>query len=92
MNRTQTLLAAETLITGDRAKDYGNPQTNFRRIAELWAPIIGRTISPAEVALCLTQLKIARLIHTPVHPDSWVDAAGYIALGAELATEETSVT
>jgi len=90
MNRRETLATAAALVHGDRQNDYGTPQTNFARIAALWAPIFGRTVTPGEVALALTQLKIARLINTPTHADSWVDAAGYIAIGAELATQETT--
>jgi len=87
MNRHETLTAAADLVHGERQKDYGTPQVNFARIAELWSPIFGGTVKPGEVALALAQLKIARLIHTPTHADSWVDAAGYIAIGAELETE-----
>lgn len=87
--RDQILHAAEHLINGPRAKTYGTPNKNFTNIAALWAPILGTTITPAQVALCLTQLKIARLINHPTHEDSWVDAAGYIALGAEVAERNT---
>ena len=30
-------------------------------------------------------LKVARLMETPKHEDSWVDIAGYGACGAEVA-------
>ena len=88
MNRRETLATAARLVHGDRQDDYGTPQENFPRIAALWEPIFGN-VTPVKVALALNQLKVARLIHTPDHADSWVDAAGYIAIGAELATEET---
>ena len=90
MNRKEALETAAALVHGDRQNDYGTPQENFARIAALWEPIFGRAVTPGEVALALTQLKIARLIHTPTHADSWVDAAGYIAIGAELETQETT--
>jgi len=90
MDRKETLETAAALVHGDRQNDYGTPQENFARIAALWEPIFDRAVTPGEVALALTQLKIARLIHTPDHADSWVDAAGYIAIGAELATQETT--
>ena len=90
MNRKEALETAAALVHGDRQSDYGTPQQNFARIAALWEPIFDRAVTPGEVALALTQLKIARLIHTPDHADSWVDAAGYIAIGAELATQETT--
>ena len=87
MNRDETLTTAAALINGDRAKDYGDASVNFQRIADLWFPIVGY-VTPAKVALMLAQLKVARLIQSPTHEDSWVDACGYLALGAELAASE----
>jgi hypothetical protein len=92
MNRTDTLRNAEALINGDRARDYGDAAENFQRIADLCTPVLAAKLQPGarldahEVALILTQLKVARLITSPAHEDSWQDAAGYIALGAEIAT------
>lgn len=83
--REVTLTTAASLISGDRAKDYGDAAESFTRLAALWTPILGVDVTPEQVALCLTQLKISRLVGTPGHTDSWVDAAGYIALGSEIA-------
>lgn len=83
--REATLTTAASLISGDRAKDYGDAAESFTRLAALWTPILGAEITPEQVALCLTQLKVSRLIQSPGHTDSWVDAAGYIALGSEIA-------
>lgn len=88
--RETVLATAEQLINGDRAKDYGDASENFQRIADLWKPILGIEVTATDVALCLTQLKVARLITSPAHRDSWVDAAGYIALGGEIAMKEQS--
>ena len=85
--RAFILREAENLINGQRADDYGSPQVNFSRIAKLWEPILGLEITPVQAALMLAQLKVARLINTPTHRDSYIDAAGYIALGAELAKD-----
>lgn len=84
--RDRTLTTARELINGDRARDYGDARENFQRIADLWTPILGVPVTASDVALCLTQLKVARLVTSPGHVDSWVDAAGYIALGSEVAT------
>lgn len=86
--REQALTTAAQLISGDRARDYGDARESFTRLAKLWAPVLGVDVTPAQVALCLTQLKISRLIATPTHGDSWIDAAGYIALGAEIAATD----
>ena len=91
--RTRILRTAESLITGDRANDYDTKDDatgNFNRIAKLWEPILGVEITATDVALMLTQLKVARLIVNPAKEDSWVDAAGYIALGGEIANKEQS--
>lgn len=85
MNRDETLTQAGALINGQRMQDYGDPAKNFADIAKLWSPILGRDIHPWQVALCMAQLKIARIFKTPNHEDSWVDGVGYLALGSELA-------
>ena len=36
MNRNEALDKAKALVTGDRAKDYGNAYDNHARIAKLW--------------------------------------------------------
>lgn len=91
MNRDQILDTAGSLINGDRARDYGDAAENFQRIADLWCPILGVDVTATDVALCLTQLKVARLITSPGHQDSWVDAAGYVALGGEIASRSAAV-
>ncbi len=91
INRVDVLNQAGDLINGDRAKTYGSAHDNFARVGKLWAPILGIEVSASDVALCLAQLKIARLISSRDHTDSWVDAAGYIALGAEIATTPTDI-
>jgi len=85
MKRDDILTTAESLINGQRAKDYGDAAENFQRIADLWRPVLGVDISPEQVALCLTQLKVSRLITSPSHQDSWIDACGYLALGGEIS-------
>ena len=53
-------------------------------IAARWSLTLGRTITPAEVVLCLIDLKLARLAHDPAHRDSVVDVIGYAALLPEV--------
>ena len=87
MNRDEALSGASELVNGRRAADYGDARTNFRDIAKLWSPILGTEFEPWQVALCMSQLKVARLFKTPTHVDSWMDGIGYLALGCELATD-----
>ena len=93
MTRKEILAAAEKCVCGQRDKDYGTPEDSFGLIAELWAKALKPCvpegtdvcIPPETVALMMALLKVARLIKSPEHLDSWVDLAGYAACGGEIA-------
>jgi hypothetical protein len=63
---------------------YGSPQELFAQIAGRWSLVLGVTVTPAQVALCLIDLKLARLTGNPSHLDSIVDVAGYAACLREV--------
>jgi len=90
MNRYQALAAAEAAVK-DREDSYGSLQENFERIAAIWNVILAgklgkeHEISAADIAMMMIGIKLARLIETPDHQDSAVDAAGYAALLAEIS-------
>ena len=88
MRRDKALDKAKALVTGDRAKDYGNAYDNHARIAKLWSAIIGVQISDRIVYLCMIALKIARLVQNEKHIDSWIDICGYGSLGSEDGKEK----
>jgi len=87
MNRQDVLDNAAEYITAARDEVYGDPLTNHQRIADLWSPILGIDVQPEEVVLCMIAVKMSRLCKTPDHEDSWVDIAGYAALGGEITDE-----
>lgn len=68
---------AQRLTTRDRRDVYGHPFEDFSRIAQQWQAVLGCTVTPEQVALCMIQLKIGRLCESPHHRDSIVDIAGY---------------
>ena len=86
MDKVEALREAISAVE-ERGESYGDVRQNHQRIADLWSVVLGRTVTPEQVVLCMTCLKVARLIETPDHEDSWVDIAGYGACGAEVATE-----
>jgi hypothetical protein len=63
-----------------RGRIYGAPETLFAHIAARWSLVLGIEVTPAQVALCLIDLKLARLCRDPAHLDSAVDVAGYAAI------------
>ena len=84
MKRDKLLDEAKNLVNGSRAKDYGDAYENHERVAQLWSTILGQDVSVSQVYQCLMALKLARLIVSPTHTDSWVDIAGYASLGGEI--------
>ena len=85
MKRGEILKEAERLTHGNRNSNYGEPLVNHQRIASIWSVILGTQVRPDQVALCMVGVKIARLIETPKHEDSFIDGAAYFAIAGEIA-------
>lgn len=79
------LQEALRITTQDRNRSYGPPEEEFKRVAAMWSNIIGATVLPKHVALCMIALKINRALHSEKR-DNWVDIAGYARCG--YLTEE----
>jgi hypothetical protein len=81
-------IAEEALaaVTGPRQRDYAHPKVNFQRIADLWSPILGVKVTPEQVALCMIQVKVGRLMNRYTR-DSVVDILGY-ALTLDACRED----
>lgn len=71
-------------VVAERGGQYGNAAQSMSAIAARWSATLGREITPAQVVLCLLDLKLARLAHDPTHEDSAVDVCGYAALLREI--------
>ncbi len=90
---------AKHIVSGARRNAYGNPEDNFRTIAELWQGYLQRRadraygpgarglpdLQPHDVAVMMVLMKVARLAETPDHADGWRDIAGYAACGARAS-------
>lgn len=87
-NRSTILDQAKTLINGDRAQQYGDARDTHKRIAQMWNAVVPgcNDISVTDVALMMVCVKVIRATRTPSKADSWIDIAGYAALGAEFAS------
>lgn len=78
MEQKTVLQEAESLIYGDREKDYGKTSDNFADIAKGWEVITKTTITPEQVGLMMAWLKICRANKDNCEKrDSLVDLAGY---------------
>lgn len=83
--RAKILDAAHAAVTVDRAATHGRPEDTFGVLAGLWSAYLGVPVTPADTALMLVLLKVARAGGNPAHQDNFVDIAGYAACAGELA-------
>jgi len=81
---TWPILGHTAKVLEERRDDYGDPAEQFRAIADRWSITLGTPITPSQVALCMIDLKLARLAYDPGHVDSMVDVIGYAALLREV--------
>lgn len=87
----ESILTEALRVTGTtRQENYGHPLANHVRIADLWngflrAKVTGAdgelvinptVLEPADVAMMMILLKVARELHTPKR-DNLTDGAGY---------------
>ena len=83
MTAEEFLEHAAALVTS-RRRQYGAPVDLFERVAVRWSQVLETKVTPAQVIVCLVDLKVARLTHDSRHLDSITDVAGYAGCLAEV--------
>ena len=93
--RKKLLAAAEQCVCTDRNEQYGEPEDNFKAIAEFWTTYIKHRcvpenteviITPMDVANMMVLFKQARAITALVQKeDTYIDMIGYAACAGECA-------
>lgn len=96
MTRKDILDHANKCVNGDRDEQYGNPENNFKMIANLWMEYLENCgsvtngtevfLRPEDVASMMALMKIARIATGSPKEDSWIDLAGYAACGGEIVS------
>ena len=71
-----------------RVEVYGEPVGCFVRIAQVWTGILGVTVQPYQVPLCMTGLKAVRSSITPDYSDNSDDIDGYLDIFRQLVGED----
>jgi hypothetical protein len=82
--KAEALLQHAAAVVTRRRTTYGDPSDLFERVAMRWSQVLGVKVTPAQVAVLLIDLKVARLAGDPKHLDSVIDVAGYAACLAEV--------
>lgn len=96
--RGEILDKAKAIINGARQDQYGNPESSFTIISEFWTVYMTNKqkrpdallgfIGRKDVALMMALMKIAREMNGAGKEDNMIDAAGYIALAADMSNYE----
>jgi hypothetical protein len=96
--RSMLSTASKTVV--EKSETYGRPYANHKRIADLWKSYLDGSIhnrfgtdgsphiGPHDVAIMMMLVKISRLENDPRSVDSWMDLAGYAAVGMSIIEEE----
>lgn len=74
--KSSILEEAKAIVAGDRAKDYGDVNESFTRIAAFWTAWKGVEFTPWDVAHMMILLKVSRA-KTSRKRDTLVDIVGY---------------
>jgi hypothetical protein len=77
---SEEMLQQAAAIIAERNAAYGHAAASMSTVAARWSITLGHTVTPAQVVLCMIDLKLTRLAHDPKHRDSAADVIGYAAL------------
>ena len=81
---TDTLLDQAAFVLRERQAAYGDAGTAMAAIAARWSLTLGHPVTPAQVVLCMIDLKLTRLARDPKYRDGPIDVIGYAALLHEV--------
>lgn len=91
MRPVDVLVTCATLI-GERGQDYGGVEENFKRIATIASVVLGKDVSPWDVAMVLTATKLARMAGSRDKEDNYLDAINYLAFASEMRDENNTAS
>lgn len=79
----ENLLNIASARVSTKPDEYGEPEDNFKKIADYWSLYLGRDIAALDVAHMMVLLKLARA-EAAGTIDTYVDIAGYSACAGEI--------
>jgi len=79
------LIKAESLVMGERGRNYGHPIVDFSRTAKIWTALKDIEFTASDVAKFMIAVKLSRETNNP-KKDNRIDIAGY-ALTLDMVEE-----
>lgn len=75
-------------VCRDRQNTYGDAEDNFAAIASLCNTLLRNklraNLTPQDIAIIMSTVKLSRMVTSPDHLDNWIDLAGYAVCGAGI--------
>ena len=87
MKYTEILTSSASAIA-DRSNKYGTPDDCFGAIAEITGAILGRKVTPYEVAAFQLGTKLGRARMNKAYSDNYIDGASYIGFLGHFGMKE----
>ena len=84
-SKDSILVEAESLVMGERGRNYGHPIVDFSRTAKIWTALKDVEFTPSDVAKFMIAVKLSRETNNP-KKDNRIDIAGY-ALTLDMVEE-----
>ena len=88
MKTEDALKLAQELVTGPRAKTYGDKIRNHANIGKLLTAYLDKEVTAHDAAVMLALLKVARTKFGEPTEDTYVAAAAYMAIAGECKHED----
>ena len=87
---TDIAAKASDLVGGDRDRQHGAKEDNFKRIASVWNGWLAARSDPGpltahDVGCMMVMMKLARTQSGSHNIDDYIDACGYAACAGEIA-------
>jgi len=93
LTRENIIAEVAKCVNIERNGAYGEPEDNFRAIAEFWnvylnarGEALNPPLGPTDIAIMMSLLKIARIATGEAKIDNFVDLAGYAVCGGEVSS------
>ena len=78
-------------IVDDRSEQYGDMKATITRQADISTLLLGKTITPYDIAMIMHATKLGRLEGGRSKADSYIDGINYLAFAASFATTHEAI-
>jgi len=79
------IVKTSATVIAKRRESYGPPRDCFARASTIAEAILGRRVSPYEIAVIFHAMKLARITQSPENLDHYVDGVSYLAFAGEFS-------